>query len=240
MRLLYPSPTTHAAQPTLIASTHHSNPDTIPSGGHFADKLIRTLPKHAMCPPLELPTHTHFYPTVLASTILPAIISNVPKNTLASTLRETSNLALRTLSVLPYPCSFANFRVDETSIITEVPTAFISSATKANIPAMNFRTPKIAVAPPSHSDITLDVATPLLQPSFQRSNPNTTPSDRHLADKQIRNLPKQAMCLTLEPSMGQLSYKRHQNNLISAFCFIVRKRSQFWLRKSAFSTQEQA
>jgi hypothetical protein len=65
---------------------------------------------------------------------------------------------------------------------------------------MNFRTPTIAVALTSRSDITLDVANPLLQPLFQQSNPNTTPSDRHLADKQIRNLPKQAMCHTLEPS----------------------------------------
>jgi hypothetical protein len=65
---------------------------------------------------------------------------------------------------------------------------------------MNFRTPKITVALPCHSGIILGAADPFPQPPFQRSDPNSTPSDRHLADKHIRNLPNQAMCPALEPS----------------------------------------
>jgi hypothetical protein len=65
---------------------------------------------------------------------------------------------------------------------------------------MNFRTPKVAVVLPRHSDTILNSADPLPQPSFQRSDPNSTPSDGHLA-RHMRNLPSHTTCLTLDTYM---------------------------------------
>ena len=48
-----------------------------------------------------------------------------------------------------------------------------------------------------HPHASLHLPTPTIQPS----NPSTIPADGHFADKQIRNLPKRAIYLTLEPSI---------------------------------------